>query len=108
MNATRLNWWKVNIVNDFSSVNIGSGKGLVPSGHVASQGHNDLMAPKDLFSKGIVNKGSKTNNITSTKQSTFAYFMPHCKISNISGHQILNDSHLTLQLSLPNPLKPGV
>ena len=32
------------------------------------------------------------------------------KISNIKceNSQNLNDSHLVLQLSLPNPLKPGV
>ena len=34
----------------------------------------------------------------------------YCKISNISctKSQNLNDSHVVLQLSLPNPLKPGV
>ena len=34
----------------------------------------------------------------------------HRKISNIwfTKSQILNDSHLVLQLSVPNPLKPGV
>ena len=34
----------------------------------------------------------------------------YCEISNISRtkSQYLNDSRLVLQLSLPNPLKPGV
>ena len=36
--------------------------------------------------------------------------MNYRKISNISRTktQILNDYHLVLQLSVPNPLKPGV
>ena len=47
-----------------------------------------------------------STNVIKDGNENFKY----CKVSNISRtkSQNLNDSHLVLKSSLPNPLKPGV
>ena len=49
-------------------------------------------------------------SIVHAAYQAFTLFETYRKISNISrtNFQNLNVSHLVLQLSLPNPLKPGV
>ena len=68
------------------------------------------VAHDKRFQRGVLHTNGTTDVHTLEVGGSIRYVYMYRKVSNISRtkSQNLNDSHLVLKSSLPNPLKPGV